>query len=88
MRQVTSTFLWKGIGGPDKATKENSDFFKRVKDEFEKSVGTEWIRKDGGAKYGKCVNGGKPVCGWHMMNCVLRDTEIAAEDDESVHLDS
>eukprot|EP00966_Prymnesium_polylepis_P237604 5495418-Prymnesium_polylepis.3 len=74
--------VWKLIDGPiekngDLTTKGNvrdeSEFMHTLKKAFEVAVGMQWVKAKGGKCYGKAISGGKPVCGWHMMHCTLRE---------------
>ena len=63
---------WKYIDGPANL-KEEWKFKAAVGKLFADACGVAWIKKPGGAKYGK-----EKICGHHIFNCTLRPLELTA----------
>ena len=63
---------WKYVDGPANL-KEEWKFKAAVGKLFADACGVAWVKKSGGARYGK-----EKVCGHHIYNCTLRPLELAA----------
>ena len=63
---------WKYIDGPANL-KEEWKFKATVGKLFADACGVAWVKKSGGARYGK-----EKICGHHIYNCTLRSLKIAA----------
>ena len=73
---------WKYVDGPENL-KEEWKFKAAVGKLFADACGVTWVKKSGGAKYGK-----EKICGRHIFNCALRPLELAALSTPSTSSDA